>query len=73
MNQKELTKTLMMLSNGKNPLVTIVYTKYFSVVEVKGLIWTEISSMRCTFPEDSSWRMIAYPDIDDKQCLSRHR
>ena len=29
MNQKELTETFMMISNSKNPLVSIVYTKIF--------------------------------------------
>ena len=27
MNQKELTKTVMMVLNGKNPLISMAYTK----------------------------------------------
>ena len=35
MNQKEQTKTFMMISNRKNPLVSMVYTKIFQ--RLKGL------------------------------------
>ena len=35
MNQKELTKTFMMLSNRKNPLLALCFTNYFSALRVK--------------------------------------
>ena len=34
MKQKELTETFMMILNGKNLSVSIVYKKYFSVLRV---------------------------------------
>ena len=38
MSRTELTKTFIMLSNSKNHLVTMVQTKYCSVVMVKATL-----------------------------------
>ena len=34
MNQKDLTKTFIMIANGKNPLVSKVFIKKFSALRV---------------------------------------
>ena len=44
MNQKELTKTFMMISNRKKTLVSMIFRKKFGAVKVKGFTFERLNS-----------------------------